>query len=113
MKGIIKTITHKGKWATVTLSNGEYTDKPLTGNSEFDARFSTLKPGDEIDFEVKNDKYINLTKDKKAFGAGKDWTFEKKKAALEASVNLVSSGKVEAKDVLKSADKFFDWLNKK
>jgi len=70
----------------------------------------------EVMVEV-NGQYTNLKKIKpkqtsemKGFMPKKDFTFEKKKAALDASVSLINSGKISADRLMDSCDKIYDWL---
>lgn len=51
---------------------------------------------------------------KPKFGGGvKDYTFEKRKAALEIAASLVSGKSLESEKFWAFADKCFDYLNKK
>lgn len=106
----IKSITFRGDWANIELEGDQHTGKKYSGNLKFNDKFKDLKVGDEIDCVIKDDKYINLAKDKKGGFPAKDYTFEKKRTALEQAVILATSGKVEMKDLIPSADKFFNWL---
>lgn len=111
MQATIKEIIIKEKWANIVLADGEHADKKLSGNIEFDARFATLKAGDSISYTVKNDKWINLDKEKKAFGgAPKDWTFEKRKAALECALNFPSNPPLKSDQIVQLAEKFYEFL---
>lgn len=111
MQATIKTIEVKDKWANIVLADGEHADKKLSGNIEFDARFATLKAGDSISYTVKNDKWINLDKEKKGFGgAPRDYTYEKKKTALECSVQLACAKILTPEQIIKSSEKFYEFL---
>jgi hypothetical protein len=53
---------------------------------------------------------LKVIKDKKAF-APRDYTFDKRRVALECAVSLVNSSKIEAAKLNDCRDKFFDYLN--
>lgn len=86
--------------------------------STFDERLLEFI-GKEVDLDIKEGKeyngvkqyYFNLPKatNGSKFPA-KDYTFEKKRVALECAV---AGGMTSPEDALKIADKYFNWLNTK
>lgn len=76
--------------------------------------FDELEEGKEYEGEVKensNPQYsdtFKVKKDRKGFT--KDYTFEKKKVALECAVNLCSSDKIPLEQLTQCRDKFFEYL---
>jgi hypothetical protein len=79
--------------------------------------FDKLDPGKEYKGTIvpnSNPQYnssFKLKKDDKKFGAPKDYTFEKRRVALECTVSLIQSGSVEVKNLESCRDKFFTYLN--
>lgn len=75
------------------------------------------KVGQEVEVEVKESEYqghknytFNLPKPLGKFPQ-KDWTFEKRRAALECAVAYCKG--TPAVDVIGTAEKYFEFLNKK
>lgn len=107
-------------------SGKKWQDKPIysvlltdgRAGSCFDEKILSLPIGQEVELDVKEGKpyngkpqYIfNLPKDKKGGFAPKDYTFEKKRVALECAVALIASGKVDVKYLTETRDKFFEYL---
>jgi len=110
MQSKIKSILHKDKWTNIEFEDGT----KGSGNSEYDTRFKTLKEGQEIDYELKDGKWINLKKEAKSGNnfPKRDYTVEKKICALNASVTLVTHSQIKAYQLIPSAEKFYEWLNK-
>lgn len=120
------------KVKTAIDSGKKYNDKPIVNieledgrkGAGFDAKFLEYN-GKEVELEIKEGKeyngqkqYIfNLPKEKTAQAAGKfpakDWTFEKRKAALECAVNVHAGGMVDDNKVLATANNFLTFLNQK
>lgn len=74
-----------------------------------------IKPGNE--YKGVQQYFFNLPKEngapgKKPFPA-KDYTFEKRKVALECSVSMVATGKINLNQLEQCRDKFFEYLNTK
>lgn len=85
--------------------------------TEFIAKPTELivKPGNE--YKGVQQYFFNLPKEngagsKKSFPA-RDYTFEKRKTALECSVSMVVSGKIGISQLEQCRDKFFEYLNTK
>ena len=82
--------------------------------------FQEFTEGEECEIEIKpnsNPQYApsfsKVGAAKKGFGAAKDYTFEKKRVALECTTALIAAGKVEMKNLAECRDKFFAYLNEK
>ena len=81
--------------------------------------FNEFKEGEECEIEVKpnsNPQYNpNFEKvgAKKGFGAPKDYTFEKKRVALECAVALINGGHIKIDQLESCRDRFFTYLNEK
>lgn len=96
------------KITEVTLEDGRKGDS-----------FQEFKEGEECEIEVKPNSNPNYNAQftkvmpKKAGFAPKDYTFEKKRVALECTVSLIASGKVEMKNMEECRNKFFNYLNEK
>lgn len=110
----IKSITKREKdgktFYGLVMIDGQ---NELNGSSA-DKLFESSKEGDEVDVEAKNSNreyngkpqyYFNGKKTSKSFPQ-KDWSFEKKRVALECSVKFSST----VEDALENADKFLAWL---
>lgn len=79
--------------------------------------------GQEVELDIKANKeykgvmqyYFSLPKNGQSKGGSKfpqkDWTFEKKKHALDMSVRMFEPGE-DVSSVLKRADQFVEWLTK-
>lgn len=110
----VKTCTHKKSGE----SNGKewtiYEVETIDGK-KYDT-FKELSPGEHEGVIEKspnpayNDKFKIPSGGKKG-GFQKDYTFEKKRVALECATKLVSSGHIEMKNLTEARDKFFDYLN--
>ena len=50
---------------------------------------------------------------KKGFGSPKDYTFEKKRVALECAVALINGGHIKIDQLESCRDRFFTYLNEK
>ena len=81
----------------------------------------TSEIGNEIELDVKEGKlynnilqyYFNKPKNSKGFFK-KDYTFEKRKIALESAISYCSKNlELKTKDILECANKFYEFLNKK
>jgi hypothetical protein len=78
--------------------------------------FEELAPG-EHKVEIKpnaNPQYnpqIKVIKDKKPFGAPRDYTFDKRRCALESAVRLATAGVIKLEQLTATRDKFFEYLN--
>lgn len=110
----IKTVKEKNsgekdgrKWkvCTVTTEDGRTFDT-----------FDTVEPGKEYEVNIKessNPAYnpvFSIVKNKK-FGPGKDYTFEKKRVALECAVRLIVADKYPPGHLTEIRDRFFKYLN--
>lgn len=97
-----KLVADKGDYKTYAIIDAEGTRYGSTQEFEIGEQ--------EVELIV-NGQYKNIKKLKVAnkFPV-KDYTFEKKKAALDASVSLIVSGKVEVKDLIATSDKILTWL---
>jgi hypothetical protein len=112
----VKKETAKGIFYTIELSDGR------KGISKDDL---TLKIGDEIELEVKEGKeyqgvmqyYFNLPKPEGQVNGkfpAKDWTYEKKRSALECAVNHCNkTPSLTTAQVIECANKFYEFLNQK
>jgi len=112
----VKKETQKGIFYTIELSDGR---KGISKND------LTQKMGMEIELEIKEGKeyqgvmqyYFNLPSSNKSTNgkfAPKDWTFEKRKSALENAVNFCRDRKeLGSKESLDLAGKYFEFLNQK
>lgn len=78
--------------------------------------FEELKPETTYSVEITpNGAYnpkIKVVKDKKQVLA-KDYAYEKRRSALDFTVQLIIAGKVELKQLESCRDKFFNYLNGK
>ena len=75
--------------------------------------FKEVTPG-EYDVEITpNGQYADKWKivEPKKFGTPRDYTFEKKRSALEFAVNLASNGIIKTEQIDAAMDKFFNYLN--
>lgn len=86
--------------------------------SEYIAKPTLLivKPGNV--YKDVQQYYFNLPKENGAGGNGKkfpmkDYSFEKKKAALEIAVSLVNSQRIHIDKLNECRDKFYEYLNTK
>lgn len=94
----------------VTLSDGRKGDS-----------FDEFNEGEECEIEVKANSNPNYNPTFKKAGkeggkrgfAPKDYTFEKRKTALECAVQMCVSGKVTPEQLVATRDKFFEYLNTK
>ena len=85
--------------------------------------FNEFKEGEEVEIEIKpnaNAQYAPNFKrvdasggTKKGFGAPKDYTFEKKRVALECAVALINGGHIKIDQLESCRDRFFTYLNEK
>ena len=117
IKTCVKKETAKGTFYTIELTDGR------SGSSFSDL---TDKMGQEVDLDIKEGKeyegkmqyYFNVPKQGGQQGGKfppKDWQFAKRQVALECSVELTKSSKldVSSKEVLVVAERFFEFLNTK
>jgi len=116
IKTCVKKETQKGTYYTIELSDDR---KGLSSDD------LTGKIGQETELEVKQGKeyqgvmqyYFNLPKaDKPANGKfpAKDWTYEKRRYALENAVNFCRDRKeLTSANTIDLANKFFEFLNTK
>lgn len=100
----------------ITLEDGR-------NGAGFDAAFIEMN-GKEVELDIKEAPeyngekkfWFNLPKEKSQ-QAGKfppkDWTFEKRKAALECAVNVHAGGMTTDDKVLATANNFLNFLNSK
>ncbi len=102
----IKTITQNGKFYKLVMD--DRTD-PVTFNLDYVPTIKDYKVGDDIEYEVNDKGYGKLKKAAGKFPM-KDYTFEKKRTALECAVRLGANKNADSKDVLIVADKFYQWL---
>jgi len=98
------------KWTIheVTLEDGRKGDS-----------FDEMKEGQEYEIEVKananaayNPSFILQKEQKKGFPQ-RDYTFEKKRAALEFSVSMAINKLIDAKAIREQADRFVAYFNEK
>lgn len=98
------------KWTIheVTLEDGRKGDS-----------FDEMLAGQEYEIEIKansnpqyNPAFILHKEQKKNFGV-RDYTFEKKKAALECAISLINGKSVPLDKMNETRDKFFAYLNEK
>ena len=83
--------------------------------------FSDFLNGEECEIEIKenanpayNPFFIKAGVIKKAGGfAPKDYTFEKRKVALECATSLIVAGKFAIDQQMILTERFFEYLNKK
>jgi hypothetical protein len=115
IKTCVKKETKKGTFYTIELSDGR------KGISSEDL---TSKMGQEAELDVKEGKpyegvmqyYFNLPKSEKPAGKfpAKDWTFEKRRAALENAVNFCRDRKeLTSANSIDLANKYLEFLNTK
>jgi hypothetical protein len=121
----------KVKIKTCIDSGKKYQEKPIIEivledgrkGSCFDTAFLGLPIGQEIEIDIKpakdynNEKrfYFNMPGQQKNGSKfpQKDWTFEKRKASLENSIEWCKGKDLKTKDVLECATVFFNYLNEK
>lgn len=98
------------KWTIyeVTLSDGRKGDS-----------FDEMKEGQEYEIEVKpnsnpqyNPSFIVAKEQKKGF-APRDYTFDKRRVALECAISLINSKLIGLDKLTETRDKFFAYLNEK
>jgi hypothetical protein len=115
IKTCVKKETAKGTFYTIETSDGR------RGISYDDL---TQKMGMELELDVKEGKhyegvmqyYFNLPKAQKEGSKfpAKDWSFEKRKIALECAVTHGSKHpELKTNDVIDIASKFYEFLNTK
>ena len=114
IKTCVKKEMSKGVYYTIELEDGR---KGLSSEN------LTEFIGKEKDLEVKEGKlynnimqyYFNLPKGNKGKGFfQKDYTFEKRKIALECAISHCSKNpELKVNEILECADKFNEFLNKK
>jgi hypothetical protein len=81
--------------------------------------FDEFTEGEDVEVEATPNSNIEYNDTFKKVGASakkpftKDWTFEKKRVALECATSLVAAGKVDMKNLVECRDKFFTYLNEK
>ncbi len=76
--------------------------------------FDTLEVGKEYEGEAKpNPPYTdNFSLTRKSGGfPKKDYTFEKRRVALECATSLMASGMIKGEHLIATRDKFFEYLN--
>jgi len=114
IKNCVKKETAKGVFYTIELEDGR------TGiSSQNLIEFI----GQEKEFVIKEGKlynnkmqyYFNLPKGNKGKGFfQKDYTFEKRKVALECAISHCSKNpELKTKDILECTEKFYEFLNSK
>lgn len=98
------------KWTIheVTLEDGRKGDS-----------FDEMKEGHEYEIEIKpnanpsyNPSFVLQKEQRKNFPQ-RDYTFEKRRAALEFSVSLACNKLIDAKLIKEQADRFLAYLNEK
>ena len=114
IKNCVKKETGKGVFYTIELEDGR------TGMSSENL---TEYVGQEKEFVIKEGKlynnkmqyYFNLPKGSKGKGFfQKDYTFEKRKVALECAISHCSKNpELKTKDIIECTNKFYEFLNKK
>ena len=114
IKSCVKKETQKGVYYTIELEDGR------TGMSSENL---TEYIGQEKEFVIKegglyNNKmqyYFNLPKESKGKGFfKKDYTFEKRKVALECAISHCGKNpELKVKEILECTEKFYEFLNKR
>lgn len=106
------------KSCSVKKQTDSYTIYEITDSEG--KKYDSFEKMDEGEVEVivtPNGNYnpkISKIKDVKGGKFQKDWTFEKRKAALECAVTYASKNtSAESSEVMKVADRFYNWLNQK
>lgn len=108
--------TKEGKpVVNITLEDGR------TG-AGFDEKFLQMN-GQEVELDIKDAPdyngekrvWFNIPKEQKQAGKfpAKDWSFEKRKVALECAVSVHAGGVVLEDKVIDTANNFFTFLNQK
>lgn len=81
--------------------------------------FTLLAEGEVVNAEViPNGNYaprLKVIKDKKGGGAWpqKDYTYDKRRSALDLTIQLIVAGKLEIEKLNTCRDKFYEYLNQK
>lgn len=104
----------KGDWA-----NGVSDGKKMSCNLTYAGSEIVKEWKPETEYEVtiteKGDRiFFSPKKEKKAFGGGtpRDYTTEKRIAALNNAVSLLVAGKIELTKLIEVRDKFFNYIDK-
>ena len=108
----IKKVTVKKTTDTYTIRQIEAED-----GKKYDT-FDDVKEGTEVTGTItpnQNEKYnanFKLAKPegKKGFPIPKDWTFEKKKFAMDKAIELACSDKINLEKITEYANKIFDYV---
>lgn len=85
----------------------------------FDEKFKDLA-GKEVELDIKpaseyegvKQHYFNFPKEGGKF-TPKDYTFDKRRVALECSVQMLLAGKIQSDKFVETRDNFFTYLNTK